>query len=456
MSDYISIDGQEERQVPPRFSRRNVLWASAVILSGLGLSYPVYKLAWPKSNPVEATTLLQGTTCSRAKPVQVFADVDDTFESSGGGGILGIAGCDDLYAEHVVYPGFTQLVLELSRTDEERTVVFNPAVMSARPTTAKALVGMETGGSDAFAMKGKGASDKQEDDWDALDVDMPLQGVDEVQARDYQDPQSKVPWGLNMGGSLYGSIEDGISHKSMGYTKFNNFKSYFYDAKEESCVVFMGDDGQGDCNPAAMKMRMWQSPSGELGLKAAFIHRVSCGGKRTCSPVSDGQGSPIFLFDTYLDAAGLALEHGFISSAGYLRVERSLRSFFDKFCSPGAWWWRSKFPHIVRDEGCMQLSEALDRSTLKLSHNVTDEVSRSLERSLAFCRQCCTVNGAQTRSNKADKFVIDWAGEKNIRFRCHDLYQSSRPWFSPHAFASDAACKRVCSTPIPDVPPGVH
>ncbi|OLQ02244.1 hypothetical protein AK812_SmicGene14933 [Symbiodinium microadriaticum] len=66
----------------------------------------------------------------------------------------------------------------------------------------------------------------------------------------------------------------------------------------------------------------------ELGLKAAFIHRLTCDSKPlNCASATASPGSaPVIMFDDYLDAARKAEQHGLISAAGAQRVRALAQS----------------------------------------------------------------------------------------------------------------------------------
>lgn len=341
--------------------------------------------------------------CTDSWPVQVFSDVDDTFKASGGRYPFG---CDDLYTHGVIYPGMAQFLLELSRGPEEKTRVLNPTVLSARPAEVRSLIGIGKGGVEDMAMSSRPMPKSTRAFTDTQNI-MPLQDVENVEGYNYQDicegglldyackplmrgSVHEKAFGLNIYGSFYGTASDGPIYNRMGETKFERIKSFFAKIEDtRTCGVFVGDDGQGDCNPGVSKMRNW-STGGMLGLKAAFIHRLPCSPKdahhRKCTSVSKKPGTaPVFLFDTYLDAAMIAMLNKLISSKGFKRVARAVSSFFHYNCYPDAS--KTRAPETITTAGCAQLLQSFN----KIGGPRFDKIikSRAMFRVEAFCETCC-------------------------------------------------------------------
>ena len=294
--------------------------------------------------------------------MQVFADVDDTTHSSGGevnGGVKGrMAGSDPLYYPHVAYPGVAEFYLALSvgpstaSTDRHR---LNPALLSARPEETP-----------LFSEKAL-AHDKEIIEKAQTKVDK------NGEFYNYQDKRSTQKWTLNFGGSKGGDLGDfgwggllrlfGFKtdhvlewYHKMGETKRKAILKFVDDIDgntfEDACVVFVGDDGQGDCEAAA-GMRMREKSSGTFAMRAAFIHKLktsdanklNCmaksygeegwsGGLRLETPAEeDGELEaptylpPIIYFDTYLDAAHAAFRMGLIQQQGLRDVYTAVTKF---------------------------------------------------------------------------------------------------------------------------------
>eukprot|EP00928_Gymnodinium_smaydae_P003796 TRINITY_DN11340_c1_g1_i2.p1 TRINITY_DN11340_c1_g1~~TRINITY_DN11340_c1_g1_i2.p1 ORF type:complete len:484 (+),score=106.67 TRINITY_DN11340_c1_g1_i2:62-1513(+) len=311
--------------------------------------------------------------CSAEHPVQVFTDVDDTIKSAGG---QGVAGCDTKYGKNVVYPGMAQFYLELARGfaeggDAERQEVLRPALLTARPDVAM----VTEKGLEARTFADIGEANARFN----------------IKAYDYQTggigASAPRPYGLNLekggvylkkavyklagreselqGGSKNGRLRDGVSHESFGDTKVRHVQSIVERemGKQSYCIIFVGDNGQGDCNPAAYKMRLLKKPGErELALKASFIHRVQCKEKaRPCLPLEAGAGAPIFIFDTYLDAAHIARKQKYISGAGYARVWHEVNRFFERNCVQDVDLEirSAQGPQVLTDKACAELKQKL-------------------------------------------------------------------------------------------------
>jgi len=164
----------------------------------------------------------------KGKKIQVFTDVDDTYKCSHASIF---AGCDTSYGKNVVYPGFSQFVLEIARTRSESEDVLNPAVMSARPGQFREILGMRPEGTAAMAMNAftlcnHNASMPTE--FDQYNADMCILDAQSVQASNWQNAaSSKGHWQLNTPGSFYGQIWDAYTHQQMGCTKLKSFQSFF-------------------------------------------------------------------------------------------------------------------------------------------------------------------------------------------------------------------------------------
>ena len=343
------------------------------------------KVMFPPSSPPPSSppspppsTPLAAPACDLTLPMQVFADVDDTTHSSGGevnGGVKGrMAGSDPLYYPHVAYPGVAEFYLALSVGPSTVHDRLNPALLSARPEKTP-----------LFSEKAL-AHDKEIIEKAQTKVDK------NGEFYNYQDKRSTQKWTLNFGGSKGGDLGDfgwggllrlfGFKtdhvlewYHKMGETKRKAILKFVDDIDgntfEDACVVFVGDDGQGDCEAAA-GMRMRLKSSGTFAMRAAFIHKLktsdanklNCmaksygekgwsGGLRLETPAEeDGELEgptylpPIIYFDTYLDAAHAAFRMGLIQQQGLREVYTAVTKF-----------------NAVRDPHCEALPPLLRRGT---------------------------------------------------------------------------------------------
>eukprot|EP00930_Biecheleria_cincta_P103316 TRINITY_DN9527_c0_g1_i1.p1 TRINITY_DN9527_c0_g1~~TRINITY_DN9527_c0_g1_i1.p1 ORF type:complete len:470 (-),score=89.67 TRINITY_DN9527_c0_g1_i1:227-1636(-) len=381
--------------------------------------------------------------CGAGRPVQVFVDFDDTYKSSGG---FWPAGCEGIYTKEVIFPGMAQFVLELARGPEEALKVLQPAVMSARPDALKFLRVKR----ESFAAKAMTDQQTREDPaiWDQYNVEMKVQIPTNLTSYSYEAGGVKKllgssdslgeKFGLDVNGSKYGQLTDFVDFDKMGTTKYNSFLDFFNDTvrdHDEACVVWIGDDGQGDCNPAAQKMRKYvkkQQP--ELGLKVAFIHKLACTTDFTKKPdcqeeLADDDGAPLIIFDNYLDAARKAAKRNFISQAGFNRVKTAVEDFYATYCDhEGA----SKAPDIARQRrlamlapetvgtlGCQRLRAAISETSGGKVPDVPRHENRAYRRFEAFCKGCCN----DKVPNGESDFPLD-----GYSFRCHNLYHHSSRW----------------------------
>jgi len=410
----------------------------------------------------DALSLLQTTRrveqCDNSMPVQVFTDVDDTFKSSGGGH-GNPAGCDAVYSKSVIYPGMAQFAVELARGPQERTRVLQPAVMSARPAEISALK-VKDNDPLVIAMSATRQSDEDPADWDKYNVEMKLQVPPDLQSFSYEKSGIADVLGgtgsgdeiqLDLKGSRYGDLKNGVNdYEGMGETKYGHFVSFFsgaVDRSDDACVVWIGDDGQGDCSPGAFKMRRFKKPGRrQLGLKVAFIHRLECTGKPYCeddpNPRS-GDLAPVIMFDNYLEAAQIALKHGFISQSGFGRVKKAVESFNAVYCDKNG---NSAAPETVSNLGCARLYQAL--KTEGPVATVPSLTFRAAKRFEAFCSGCCILGNNLIDQDHNGNYHFEFNG---AQWRCHNLYHtyerfgsfSWSAWRIPmHATSED--CRKHC------------
>ena len=324
-------------------------------------------------------------------PVQIMLDVDDTIKSSGGGSpnasaFQRLAGCDSNFIHGAMYPGAAQFVRALARKAEDRRKLLQPALMSARPEEF-AEYAIKASDPAVLAMEDHGAVHA---------AGYPYQGFSPSEG-----VPSDHPYTINLNGSFYGSIFDIIEYngslaslRNMNLTlpqmvenfprtkasKFPRFAAAKVRALQEyygthttlwlplpgqpsgqtsgattlnTCVIFVGDDGQGDCAAAAGGMQNVTRADGQPGLQAAFVHRLPTKGCNSKLPCESSQSKAIRLFDTYLDAARLALEATLISENGYERVREAVTSYYAAWCE------EQKAESPILPAGCEQLRRAI-------------------------------------------------------------------------------------------------
>jgi len=380
-------------------------------------------------------------------PVQVLTDVDDTFMSSGG---QWPAGCDGVYEKHVIYPGFAQFVVELARGPEEALYVLRPAIFSARPESFGFLK-VDQNSPLAGALKPE-VDPNDPAIWDQYNAELKIEVPENMVAYNYQDGgfqqvlkhtegQKLTSFGLNVAGSKYGHFDDFVDFTKIGNTKYENFQEVFLEeaAKDsaKACAIFIGDDGQGDCNPASEKMRKFVKPgTQELGMKAAFIHQLTCSDKPTCEAAeATPDAAPRILFVTYLDAARKAQQHGLISEAAVGRVRSAVDVFFQVYCDEDG---TSRAPETVGNLGCEQLWKALQAEPpSKEEEEETSEDAagtRPARRFEAWCLHCC--NGQISNGRGTYDF-------ERKTFRCYNKYHTTSMW-RVNWSAGNGACHSHC------------
>jgi len=115
---------------------------------------------------------------------------------------------------------------------------------------------------------------------------------------------------------LPGQIEDNLHvhtdkrFKDYADTKFKNVKTYMSDeANNNLCVIFIGDNGQGDQLAGVRMLAEIDS------VVSVFIHNVTAAPTLIVEEPDD-----LFIFQTYPEAAYLAYKEGFISKEAVARV----------------------------------------------------------------------------------------------------------------------------------------
>lgn len=188
--------------------------------------------------------------------VQVLSDVDDTIVCPNPLGATDphrFAGVDKRLEAKEIYPGVAELMIGLalgletppSNSSSANTsssllngayVPARPMLLSARPREASVLSIAQDSGINVY-----------------------MEGVGQ---RNYHPT-----WGVNIDGSMYGTIFDGASSNEFGETKAKGYAEVSA-ARPNTRFVFLGDNGQGDVCAA---QSMLQSSTGDR-MVAVLIH----------------------------------------------------------------------------------------------------------------------------------------------------------------------------------------
>lgn len=228
-----------------------------------------------------------------------MSDVDDTMKCSGGPASGGVDSVCQGTEAHKMYPGVAEFSLALARGSQDGLNPRKVVPLSARPAELKAILGMTPGSPEDIAYSQAA---------EAMGID---------------------GWGLDTENALYGGLRDSTDfvhlkgtkptrYIRLGHRKYTNWKEV--GAAWGGPTAFIGDNGQGDAVAAQMMMKRSTGLSSEQGaLRVAFIHDVI----RACASASCREAFAqrgIFLFDHYVQAAGLAAASGLISKSSCLAV----------------------------------------------------------------------------------------------------------------------------------------
>jgi len=226
------------------------------------------------------------------KQIQVLSDVDDTMKAAGPNFV---AGCDTRWPPGSIYAGMSAFYLELSRGPKFSNIPTAIGIVSARPEQlAAAFPDLEYEFAQAAAVTGIDANV-----WGKVRITLPGKFRDNAHLH---------------------------THKRFidyGNTKINNVKKFLSDKKNSDyCVIFVGDNGQGDQYAGHAMLR--DNP----GVAAVFIHNV------TANPILKVPDiDNLFLFRTYPEAAYIAYKNGFIPKDGVRKVlESTMLSIQYKQC----------------------------------------------------------------------------------------------------------------------------
>eukprot|EP00521_Asterionellopsis_glacialis_P004166 CAMPEP_0195274058 /NCGR_PEP_ID=MMETSP0706-20130129/16910_1 /TAXON_ID=33640 /ORGANISM="Asterionellopsis glacialis, Strain CCMP134" /LENGTH=285 /DNA_ID=CAMNT_0040330829 /DNA_START=24 /DNA_END=881 /DNA_ORIENTATION=+ len=239
------------------------------------------------------TTTIMATTTAAATFTQVISDVDDTLKSSGGVNVAGVAlgGIDVQYERGDFYPGVAQFMLELSLQNSDGQPVQTPpkvAILTARAEEFK--VALELKDSSKLAVAFRTAGEK-----------------------------AGIPhWGL--GPVLYGSVAEWVIQDRKGLRKFSNFERLLEQDPTGSILqyVYVGDTGELDQEAGETMLREYP----EL-VKAVFLHVVSDEPNPPLPAPKVINGRPLVFFRTYVGAATMATELGFMDGDALRRVIQS-------------------------------------------------------------------------------------------------------------------------------------
>jgi hypothetical protein len=251
----------------------------------------------PKTTTVSSSTSFLSAALPLRKNAlftQVVSDVDDTLKSSGGVNVAGVAlgGIDVQYERGDLYPGVVQFMLELSQYQGEgRELTRTPpkvAILTARAQEFKLALELNKPTSKlarAFVETGQAAS---------------------------------VPnWGL--GPVLYGSVAEWVLQTKKGLRKFNNFERLLQQDLTGTILqyIYVGDTGELDQEAGETMLREYPEV-----VKAVFLHVVTQDPSPPViiPPPKLINGRPILFFRTYVGAAAMATQLGFMRGDGLLRV----------------------------------------------------------------------------------------------------------------------------------------
>jgi hypothetical protein len=212
------------------------------------------------------------------KEIQVLSDVDDTLKASG---TNFVAGVDTRWPGGSLYAGLGYFYLELSRGPKETLNPLTPGVVSARP---EQLAGSFPDVEKEFLLAAEGTKGISAE-WAKIKVILPGEVDDNLH------------------------LHSAKRYRDYAETKVKNVKK-FAAANPDKCIIFMGDNGQGD--QLAGKQMLDDLPD---QVAAIFIHNVT-----DAPPLHVDPWENIFLFTTYVDAASIAFEEGFLAAGSVLRV----------------------------------------------------------------------------------------------------------------------------------------
>lgn len=220
------------------------------------------------------------------KKIQVLSDVDDTMKAAG---TNFVAGCDTRWPSSSIYSGLATFYLELSRGPQKDSNPSGIGIVSARPEQlASAFPDLEYEFATAASLIGVDAQI-----WGKIRVTLPGKFEDNAH------------------------IHTVKRFRDYGQTKIDNVKKFVADKKNAGyCIVFIGDNGQGD--QFAGDVMLDTIPQ----VAAVFIHNV------TATPILPTKPNEnMFFFKTYPEAAYIAYKNGIFDREAVVRViEGSLLS----------------------------------------------------------------------------------------------------------------------------------
>eukprot|EP00928_Gymnodinium_smaydae_P040358 TRINITY_DN27378_c0_g2_i1.p1 TRINITY_DN27378_c0_g2~~TRINITY_DN27378_c0_g2_i1.p1 ORF type:complete len:496 (-),score=97.86 TRINITY_DN27378_c0_g2_i1:216-1703(-) len=276
-----------------------------------------------------------------ASGAQILSDIDDTVKCSGGKSKTDrIAGIDSEChgtVRHGLYPGVAAFYYGLSlgwRTgwNTSKPVVENlPVPLTARPAKLKLLLKLKhcKGEDKAFRRKICPGCDKCSEGKIMKRVTEPCKcfGLDVNGAKYGRVSDARPDWKRE---AIYKKLADeekgeNVAFESGGYERMglSKFKSFRKVAEKKKNIpyVFIGDNGQGDLTAAQLMLN-----ARPTRLTAAFIHYVRhdmLPGEGEFKAAKEAWAARnIYLFDTYLEAAEIALSLGMISEANFLEIKR--------------------------------------------------------------------------------------------------------------------------------------
>jgi hypothetical protein len=193
-----------------------------------------------------------------------------------------VAGCDTRWPASSIYAGLATFYLELSRGPQEDNNPVGIGIVSARPEQlASAFPDLEYEFATAAALAGVDAQI-----WGKIRVTLPEKFEDNAHLHTVK------------------------RFRDYGQTKIDNVKKFAADKKNaDNCVIFIGDNGQGDQYAGDVMLKT------NKAVAAVFIHNVT---NNPLLPTEPNEN--LFLFKNYPEAAYIAYKQGFISRGAVIRV----------------------------------------------------------------------------------------------------------------------------------------
>lgn len=351
-----------------------------------------------------------GTTTADRGGLQVLSDVDDTIVCPNPGcekmsqcrskadARHFLAGKDRRLESEEFYPGVAELMLGLARgpragSGDKEDVPYVPAkpmLLSARARELEVFVG--------------------------IDQDSPINAYIEATGSAHSQPS----WGVDVDGSMYGTLTDGTSFTEFGQTKARSYVS-LSEERGTTRFGFLGDNGQGDVC-AAQSMLEAADGKGER-MEAVLIHLTQDPAKAlTACQHPDGEdftldlpeGDRVHYYSVHSDAALWAWERGFISACAARAVYEAVET-----------WRRCRCPGVEGE--CEKEGE--------LRTGVTDVATRN--ETLAYCED---VEVAQSALANATDGILSGDSSENACGDIATLENNNETLGNASDLATNATC----------------